>query len=133
MGMVYPEETVGDDGVPGCRSTNQLPSSRIRARILSVASRWIGRPPFVISIVTTPVLPTRSIELTVPTSTPATRTGDLGLMFTAVEKTPFRRKPCLNGMCLVKPKNTTIAMIASTRAPTRVGFARPSSTTGVRS
>ncbi len=55
-------------------------------------------------MVTTPVLPSRFTEVTVPTLTPAMRTGDLGLMLTAVPNTAFKRKPCLNGMCLVKPK-----------------------------
>ena len=32
-------------------------------------------------------------------------------MLTAVANTAFRRKPCLNGMCLVKPKYTAITMI----------------------
>ena len=61
-GIVSPEEIVGADGLPGCSSTNQLPSRKIRGRIFSVASEWIGRPCDSISIVTRPVLPSRLIE-----------------------------------------------------------------------
>ena len=53
-------------------------------------------------------------------------------MLTAVEKTAFRRKPCLNGMCLVKPKYTAITTIASNTTAKRTGLERRcSSTTGV--
>ena len=76
----------------------------MRGLIFSVASVWIGRPLGSISMFTRPALPSRWIEVTVPTLTPAMRTGDLGWMLTAVVNTAFRRKPCLNGMCLVKPK-----------------------------
>jgi hypothetical protein len=56
---------------------------------LSVASEWIGRPRDSISIVTSPALPSRLTERTLPTSTPAIRTGDFGWMFTAVANTAF--------------------------------------------
>ena len=84
IGIVWPEATVFADGLPGCSSTNQLPSRKMRGRIFSVASEWIGRPRDSISIVTSPALPWRLIELTLPTSTPAMRTGDLGWMLSAV-------------------------------------------------
>ena len=76
----------------------------MRGRIFTVASVWIGRPLFSISIVTRPVWPSRLIEATLPTSTPAMRTGDFEWMFTAELNWALSRKPCLNGMCLVKPK-----------------------------
>ena len=56
----------------------------MRGRIFAVASAWIGSPRDSISIVTSPVLPSRLIEETLPTSTPAMRTGDFEWMFTAV-------------------------------------------------
>ena len=52
IGIVAPEESVGADGLPGCSSTNQLPSRKIRGRSFIVASEWIGRPLDSISIVT---------------------------------------------------------------------------------
>jgi len=38
IGIVYPEETVGADGLPGFSSTNQFPSRNVRGRIANVAS-----------------------------------------------------------------------------------------------
>ncbi len=73
-------------GVPGDRSTKKLPSSRILGRIFISASVWIGRPASSISIVSraAPVLLSMvSTFLTLPTSTPAMRTGDEGLMLLA--------------------------------------------------
>ncbi len=55
-------------------------------------------------MVTRPTLPSRLIEETEPTVTPAIRTGDFGWMLTAVANTAFSRKPCLKGMYFVKPK-----------------------------
>ena len=60
-----------------------------------------------ISIVTTaasvlPGLP--SILATLPTLTPAMRTGEFGRIELADWKTALTRKPCVNGMCLVKPE-----------------------------
>ena len=43
IGIVSPSPSSGADGEPGCRSTKKLPSSRMRGRIFSVASLWIGR------------------------------------------------------------------------------------------
>ena len=42
------------DGEPGWRSTKKLPSRKMRGRIFSSASFWIGRPLSSISIVTSP-------------------------------------------------------------------------------
>ena len=44
---------LGRAGVPGLRSTKKLPSRKMRGRIFSVASAWIGRPSSLIAIVTT--------------------------------------------------------------------------------
>ena len=122
IGIVAPEESVGAEGLPGCSSTNQLPSRKIRGRIFMVASEWIGRPRFSISMLTRPVLPSRLRPVTLPTSTPAIRTGALVLMLRAVANTAFRRYPCLNGMCLVKPKYTAIRRITRNMTPTRSGL-----------
>ena len=48
-------------------------------------------------------------------------------MLTAVANSAFRRKPCLNGMCLVKPKYTAITTITISTIPARTGFERCSS------
>ncbi len=87
IGIVAPEDSVLADGLPGCISTNQFPSRKIRGRIFTVASLWIGRPRFSISIVTTPVLPSSLTEETLPTSTPAIRPGDLEWMLIAEANT----------------------------------------------
>ena len=114
---------VGADGVPGETSTKKLPSRKIRGRIFIVASLWIGRPLSLISIVTTaaslPGLP--SILVTLPTLTPAMRTGE----FLRIEfddwKTALTRKPCVNGMCLVKPKKTPMHATTSTTSADHEG------------
>jgi hypothetical protein len=63
------------------RSTKKLPSRKIRGRILAVASERTGRPFSSIRMVTIapPSPPSApSTETTLPTSTPAIRTGDPG-------------------------------------------------------
>ena len=68
-------------GLPGWRSTKKLPSRKMRGRILSSASLWIGSPFLSICIVTRAApLPLLIgwMSMTFPTSTPAMRTGDLG-------------------------------------------------------
>ena len=63
----------------------------MRGLILSCASRWIGSASSFSSIVTTAAeeffLP--STPVTLPTVTPATRTGDLAAMLLAFAKTAF--------------------------------------------
>ena len=78
--IVPPESSTVASGVPGLRSTKKLPSRKMRGRILAVASSWIGSPASSISIVSRAALvpSTGSIVLTLPTSTPAIRTGELG-------------------------------------------------------
>ena len=98
-----------------------------------MASSRIGSPLDSISIVTRPVFPSRLIEVTWPTLTPATRTGDFGLMFWAEANSAWIVYPCLNGIFLVKPKYTTIASATIRITPARTGFARESSTTGISS
>jgi hypothetical protein len=61
----------------------------MRGRILSSASSWIGRPCSSISIVTVAPSPPPSIGstvLTMPTSTPAMRTGESGARLFTVLK-----------------------------------------------
>ena len=53
--------------VPGWSSTNQLPSRKMRGRILSVASEWTGSALDSSSMLTKPTFPSRLIELTEPT------------------------------------------------------------------
>jgi hypothetical protein len=82
-GIVAPSASSGADGEPAVRSTKKLPSRKMRGRILAVASAWIGRPLSSIRIVTIAPSPprfARSTLLTLPTSTPAIRTGDPGRM-----------------------------------------------------
>jgi hypothetical protein len=71
-----------------------------------VASLWIGSALSSSSILTSEASlePAPSTPLTLPTLTPAMRTGEPGLMLTAFWKTAFSRKPCVNGTCLLKPK-----------------------------
>ena len=80
-GSVPPSSSSGADGEPAVRSTKKLPSRKIRGRILAVASAWIGRPLSSIRIVTIAPVPPRSVRstpVTLPTSTPAIRTGEPG-------------------------------------------------------
>ena len=56
-----------------------------------------------------------STALTLPTSTPAIRTGELGRIEFADSNCALTWKPLVNGMSLVKPKNiTTAARITAT-------------------
>ena len=76
---VSPSASSGDAGVPGCRSTKKLPSRKMRGRIFTVASLWIGSA-LVVELHRHDggvgrVL-ARSIFLTLPTLTPAMRTGE---------------------------------------------------------
>ena len=95
VGIVLPLASLGDDGDPGLTSTKKLPSRNTRGRIFIVASSWMGSADFFISMVTiaapSPLPPssTASTFLTLPTSTPAIRTGELGLMLLAVSNAPL--------------------------------------------
>ena len=53
-----------------------MPSSAIRWRMFTCASAWTGRPASSIRIVITPFLPCDSSFVTLPTLTPAIRTGE---------------------------------------------------------
>ena len=105
-GIVSPSEIVGAAGVPGSRSTKKLPSRKMRGRIFSSASLWIGSPASFISIVMTalfvPSWP--SIFFTVPTFTPAMRTGEFSRIEFADGKTALNSKPRENGRFFVKPR-----------------------------
>jgi hypothetical protein len=86
---VPPSSSSGASGEPDWRSTKKLPSRKIRGRILAVASVWIGRPSSSICMtITAPSEPSCGlISLTLPTSTPAMRTGEPGRMEFADSKT----------------------------------------------
>ena len=74
----------------------------------------------------------RSIFLTLPTLTPAMRTGELVRIELADGKTAFTRKPCVSGTCLVKPKYVAAQRTASTTAPTLSALAPARSLRGMR-
>ena len=79
-GIVPPSSSSGALGVPGRMSTKKLPSRKIRGRIFSVASSCSGSASSLISIVTLDAVepsPAASTLVTLPTSTPAIRTGEL--------------------------------------------------------
>jgi hypothetical protein len=81
----------------------------MRGRIVNSASLLIGRPFFWISIVTMAPAPSAALvsvltDLTVPTLTPAIRTGDFALMSLAVRKAADTSKLSANGFDFVKPK-----------------------------
>ena len=86
-GIVWPSFISGADGDPDVMSTKKLPSRKMRGRILAVASLWIGRPSVLIRSVRRAPWPpwfARSMFVTLPTSTPAIRTGDPGRMLFAL-------------------------------------------------
>ena len=93
--IVSPVSSVGDDGVPGLRSMKKLPSRKMRGRIFAVASSWIGSPASLISIVTSAwsVPSFGSTYLTLPTLTPAIRTGEFGRSELADSNTAWTRNP----------------------------------------
>ena len=102
-----PSFSVGADGVPGCTSTKKLPSRKMRGRIANVASLWMGRPLSSICIFTSaPGSPGRRCwtPTTLPTFTPAIRTGEAGRRLLAVGKTALIVKWCWNGIAFVNPK-----------------------------
>ena len=88
-GIVESSASTGDCGVPGLMSTKKLPSRNRRGRIFMFASLWIGRPSFSISIVTLAIVVfgSRSTAVTLPTLTPAIRTGELIIRLLEVSKT----------------------------------------------
>src|SRR3954447_24124387 len=101
MGIVPPSFMLGADGDPGDRSTKKLPSRKMRVRTLTVASLWIGRPFFLISIVTraAPQPPvTGSTFLTLPTSTPAIRTGEFVFRLLTLSNTACSSYGDANGL-----------------------------------
>jgi hypothetical protein len=66
-----------------------LPSRKIRGRIEAKASSWIGWPEPSTVKVTVVALPSRLVEITLPTSTPAIRTGELRAMLVELAKVAF--------------------------------------------
>ena len=96
----------------------------MRGRIFSSASLWIGRPESFISIVMTalfvPAWP--SIFLTVPTLTPAMRTGEFSRIEFADGNTALNSNPRENGRSFVKPRYATTTTPSSTSSPTTAGL-----------
>ena len=88
-GIVSPLSISGALGLPGSRSTKKLPSRKIRGRIAAKASSWIGRPLSSTVKVTVVASPSRSVAITLPTSTPAIRTGELVAMLRRLAKVAF--------------------------------------------
>ena len=58
-------------------------------------------------------------DLTLPTLTPAIRTGELTRMELADSNTALTRNPCVNGMSFVKPRKTATSTIAERDQPDR--------------
>ena len=85
-GIVPPLASSGALGLPGLSSMKKLPSRKIRGRIAAKASSWIGRPSPLTVKVTVVASPSRSVEMTLPTSTPAIRTGELLAMLAELAK-----------------------------------------------
>jgi hypothetical protein len=81
--IVAPSGSSPARGVPGASSTKKLPSRKIRGRIFALASSYSGRPLSRMASVSVderaPGL-VASTPVTLPTSTPAIRTGEPGLM-----------------------------------------------------
>ncbi len=88
-GIVAPLPISGALGLPGSSSTKKLPSRKIRGRIAAKASVWIGRPDSSTVKVTVVALPSREVEITWPTSTPAIRTGELSATLAELAKVAF--------------------------------------------
>ena len=93
--IVSPVSSTGALGVPGLRSTKKLPSRKIRGRIFALASACSGSADFLSSSTSTAALePSRpSTALTLPTSTPAIRTGELGRIELADSNCALTWKP----------------------------------------
>src|SRR5688500_7617192 len=82
----------------------------MRGRTFARASLWIGRPGFVISIVTIaplPSSPSGSTFETLPTLTPAIRTGERFLRSLTLRNAALTSYGLLNGLSLRKPITTT--------------------------
>ncbi len=114
-----PDFISGAFGEPGLRSTKKLPSRKIRGRIFALASTCSGSAAsssssttFALSLPSTP-----STALTLPTSTPAIRTGELGRIELADSNCALTRNPCVNGMSFVNPKYMITAAIAKPTTP----------------
>ena len=93
--IVSPLPSSGEPAEPAVRSTKKLPSRKMRGRILAVASSCSGRPFLLISITTSAwsVPSFGLISLTLPTWTPAIRTGELTRRPLEDSNTAVRRKP----------------------------------------
>src|SRR3954453_10128162 len=114
MGSVSPFSMTGAEGLPGWRSTKKLPSRKMRGRIVSVASLWMGWAILVISIVMTAAWRppgAGSTFLTPPTWTPAIRTNDAVFRRFAVGTAALIVNVGTNGTVFVSPKYMTGIMM----------------------
>ena len=104
----------------------------MRERIFAVASLWIGRPFSSTSIVTSTVLEPslRSTFTTLPTFTPAMRTGESRRRSLEVWKTAWNSNGSRQGSDFVNASQVAIVMISSAIAPARTGLMRPRSLRG---
>ena len=112
-GISPSDSSSGADGEPGWRSTKKLPSRKMRGRIFSSASSWIGRPLSSISIVTLAAsspASTASTFVTFPTSTPAIRTGERVLMLFASWKYAVSSYGFANGFACVNANQVPTAI-----------------------
>jgi hypothetical protein len=121
---VSPFSSTGADGEPDVRSTKKLPSRKMRGRIFAVASACSGRPSSSIFITTTAPLPSSCglIAWTLPTSTPAIRTGEPGRIEFADSNVALISNGFVNGMSFVKPRNTRITNTTAAIRPIITGL-----------
>ena len=108
IGIVPSSAISAAPGVPGSMSTKKLPSRKMRGRIFARASSWIGRPALPMVIVTMRGVAARreagSTFVTLPTSTPAMRTGEPFLRLLEDSKAALISYCGLNGIDLVNPR-----------------------------
>ena len=112
------------------RSTKKLPSRKIRGRILAVASACSGSPSSSIYSTTTAasVPSSGSTDATLPTCTPAIRTGDPGRIEFADSNVARTWNGVVNGKSFVNPKNTIATATVSAIRPMSDGAARLAAT-----
>ena len=91
----------------------------MRGRILAVAFLCSGSAESLSSITSSAELEpsTGSIRLTLPTSTPAIRTGEFGRIEFAEVNCALTMYPCVNGMSFVKPKYRISAATSAASTP----------------
>ncbi len=101
IGIVPPSGRSGALGLPDFTSRKKLPSRKIRGRISTWASSWIGCPESSTVKVTSETSPTLRVLTTLPTLTPAIRTGESLRMLAAFSNTALSSYSEVNGSDLV--------------------------------